>query len=119
MTILPLMPVPVYRCVFRRIMPVIMLALFALPSFGISMTLSRLVVACETAGGSSQSQTEELEERVLCSTERREHAQGIKCYTAWPLASWTAARKRVHHRASLRGIVGHRLANGSRAPIRC
>ncbi len=100
-------------------MPLVMLVLFALPSFGLTTSLARVALGYETLGGANQSQAEELEERVPCSTDRRERSQRVKRYAAWLRVSWTHVQKNINHRDSRRAIVGHRLANGSLAPIRC
>lgn len=99
-------------------MPVIMLALFALPSFGISTMLSRVALGYETPGANS-SQSEELEERVPCSTERREQSQRCQRHLGRPFSCWTIAPRLVCRVEFRRAIVGHRLANGFLAPIRC
>lgn len=100
-------------------MPVIMLVLFALPSFGISTLVSRVAMGVESTSGSSHTQTEELEERLPCSTNRREQVQRVVSDTVWPLLRWTGVQKNWRFLACLRVIEGHRLSNGFMAPIRC
>lgn len=116
---LHLMPVPVCLSLLHRLMPVIMLVLFAMPTFGIATVVTRVTTSIETTGGSSGSQTESLEERVPCSTSRREEAQQLLRFNAWPLTRWNGAPKSIRLTTVLRAVVGHRLSNGSMAPIRC
>ncbi|TWT66615.1 hypothetical protein CA85_27120 [Allorhodopirellula solitaria] len=96
-----------------------MLLLFALPSLGCTPTFSRIALGHEALGGSSQSQTEELEERVPCSSARREQASKRRRQAAWTPDERSYLRIRVSRHIPPRAIVGHRLANDSLAPIRC
>ncbi|WP_246419511.1 hypothetical protein [Aporhodopirellula rubra] len=95
-------------------MPCIMLVLFALPSLGITATVSRLSLDRET-----QSQSEELEERVPCSAERRERDDRFADSTPSPYRLFSPHWTIVRITDVPRAIVGHRLSSGNLAPIRC
>lgn len=102
----------------RHIMPVVMLALFVLPSFGVSTMLSRVALNCEVQEANS-TQSEVLEERVPCSTERREQSQRLNRRVGWPIACLAIAPPLASRCGLRRAIIGHRLFNGILAPIRC
>ncbi|WP_253155150.1 hypothetical protein [Stieleria tagensis] len=91
-----------------------MLVLFALPSLGITTTLSRI-----SPGSENQSQAEELEERVPCSSQRRERIRRSPEESPYFAAHFAAVKSSIRIRISPRVIVGHRLANGNLAPLRC
>ncbi len=96
-----------------------MLVLCALLSFGLTSNMTRVALDCETLGEANSGQSEELEERVSCSSARREKSLRARRDTAQPLGGWTSVLKNVSHCETPRAIVGHRLNNGSLAPIRC
>ncbi|MCM2371450.1 hypothetical protein [Aporhodopirellula aestuarii] len=95
-------------------MPCIMLLLFALPSFGITATVSRISLDRET-----QNQSEELEERVPCSVERRQRANLAEDSGLSILRVGTPYWEVVRTIDFPRALVGHRLSSDNLAPIRC
>ncbi|MFG0289759.1 MAG: hypothetical protein ACF8CQ_16385 [Rhodopirellula sp. JB044] len=98
----------------HRVMPCIMLLLFALPSFGITSTVSRLSLDRE-----AQNQAEELEERVPCAAERREREKRSLESTPCPRREFAPHWAPVRSAGMSRAIVGHRLSCDNLAPIRC
>ncbi|WP_246105786.1 hypothetical protein [Rosistilla ulvae] len=95
-------------------MPCIMLVLLALPSLGLTMSTSRSLF-----GKERPVETEEVEERVACSSQRRERAsrplQRVLAAVLSTPARWSTLRAIARPMP----IDGHRIANGLLAPMRC
>ncbi|SMP73343.1 hypothetical protein SAMN06265222_11695 [Neorhodopirellula lusitana] len=98
----------------NSVMPFALLVLFALPSFGITASMCRGIVENEV-----QTQSEEVKERVACSSHRRAPARCDRGSSAKVFASKHDRRLPQRRDGHLRAIVGHRFTNDCLAPIRC
>ncbi|QDV70488.1 hypothetical protein Poly24_42120 [Rosistilla carotiformis] len=97
-----------------RLMPCIMLVLLALPSLGITSSASRSLL-----GNERQTETEEVEERVVCSSQRRERANRSFDRMSIHAQFDYIARFTSRVIALPLPVDGHRIANGLLAPMRC
>lgn len=92
----------------------VLLFLLALSSFGITAPLPRI-----SQGNESESQIEEVESRELACSEYRSCSRRSTSASQYTCSRQTARPPRLCSAVRPRAIVGHRLANGLLAPIRC
>ncbi len=109
------------------LMPRIMLALFLLPSLGISPAVVRASANLQSSSSltsENQSEVEELRERAMCGSTRRWRFQPLSHRTSagWCKLDWAALTQRPFTCGVFAGYgseLGHRLPNGCLAPLRC
>jgi len=95
-------------------MSCIMLLLLALPSLGITASVSRASLVSE-----SETQSEEIEECVVLTTLRRANSRRESLETTHDRAKAYPCCRPTCRVVEPRAIVGHRFTNNLRAPIRC
>lgn len=91
---------------------IVMLILVALPSLGFLTTVSRTILGTEL-----QSEMEEVEERLACSSQRR--VQRVRSSRDSSLMSAALNPRRSLAIQRRPAIEGHRIANNFLAPMRC